>query len=341
MNDEAKVGIFVVIVAIIFIVLSMKIGELSLSKKNTYSITMVFPSVEGLKVKAPIEMAGVEVGSVASIDLNKDYSAVVTANINEDIKLPIDSIASISTKGILGDKIITINPGVSSNTITSGGNLPRTKVPPSVDHLLMQVGELAENLTQLSESLNAAFGDPDVMRDIVVNIRDLTANSSSLLAENKENITTILTNMREITHDFTFVSQNLVTTSENVDQIASSINSGHGTLGKLVQDDQLYNSMVETMESLQNVTHNMKADSTLGLLMSDNTLYYDLVSISDNLKIITDEIASGRGTIGHLVKDDELYAKLKETIENANRAAQGIEEQTPITVMGTILGLVW
>jgi phospholipid/cholesterol/gamma-HCH transport system substrate-binding protein len=341
MSDEAKVGIFVIIVAIIFIVLSMKIGELSLSRKDTYSITMVFPSAEGLKVKAPIELAGVEVGSVAAINLNKDYSAVVTASINEDIKLPIDSIAAISTKGILGDKIITINPGVSANTITSGGNLPRTKVPPSVDRLLMQVGELAENLTQLSESLNAAFGDPDVMRDIVVNIRDLTANSSSLVAENKENITTILMNLKEITHDFTFVSQNLITTSENIDQIAASINSGHGTLGKLVQDDQLYDSMVETMESLQNVTQNMKADSTLGLLMSDNTLYYDLVNISDNLKIITEEIAAGRGTIGHLVKDDELYVRLRETIENANRAAQGIEEQTPITVMGTILGIVW
>jgi phospholipid/cholesterol/gamma-HCH transport system substrate-binding protein len=265
----------------------------------------------------------------------------VTVNINEDIKLPIDSIASISTKGILGDKIITINPGVSTNTITSGGNLPRTKVPPSVDHLLMQVGELTENLIQLSESLNAAFGDPDVMRDIVVNMRDLTANSSSLVAENKENITGILTNMKEITHDFTFVSQNLVTTSDNIDQIAASINSGHGTLGKLVQNDELYDSMVETMESLQSLTHNMKADSTLGLLMSDNTLYYDLVSISDNLKIITDEVASGRGSLGHLVKDDEMYVKLKETIENANRAAQGIEEQTPITVMGTILGIVW
>ncbi len=341
MSDEAKVGIFVVIVAIIFIVLSMKIGELSLSKKSTYSITLVFPSVEGLKVKAPIELAGVQVGSVASIDLNKDYSAVVTVNINEDIRLPIDSTASISTKGILGDKIITITPGISANTITSGGNLPRTRVPPSVDHLLMQVGELVENLTQLSESLNAAFGDPEVMRDIAMNIRDLTADSSSLVAENKDNMTTILTNMKEISHDFTFVSQNLITTSDNIDQIAASINSGHGTLGKLVRDDQLYNSMVETMESLQNVTHNMKADSTLGLLMSDNTLYYDLVSISDNLKIITDEIASGRGTMGRLVRDDEVYTKLKETLENANRAAQGIEEQTPITVMGTILGIVW
>ena len=341
MSDEAKVGVFVVVVVLLFIVLSMKIGELSFSKKSTYPMTMVFSTVEGLKPKAPLELAGVQVGYVDTIALNKDYSAVVTAALDEDIRLPIDSVASINTKGVLGDKIITITPGVSSNILSPGNNLPRTKTPPSLDDLLMKVGQLAENLTQLSASLNEAFGDGETMKEIVVNIRDLSANASSLISENKDNISTILANMKDITSDFTVVSKNLTTSSQNIDQITYSINSGQGTLGKLVNDDELYTSMLDTVDSLQNITRNMKEDSTLGLLMSDNTLYYDLLSISDNLKIITNEIASGRGTLGHLVKDDELYAKLKETLDSANRAAQGIEEQTPITVMGTILGLVW
>jgi phospholipid/cholesterol/gamma-HCH transport system substrate-binding protein len=341
MSNETKVGIFILIVIAIFIIISMKIGELSFSKKGTYPITMVFSTVEGLKKSAPLELAGVEVGSVESIILNKDYSAVVTAMLHEDIKLPIDSVASISTKGVLGDKIIMITPGVSKNTINPGGNLARTKVPPSVDRLLTQLGELTENLSQLSSSLNAAFGDEESMREIVVNIRNLTANTSSLVSENKDNISAILTNMRDITDDFTVVSQNLTTTSKNMDGIFASINSGQGTLGKLVTDDTLYNSITEVMVSIQSVTDSMNEDSTLGLLMSDNTLYYDLLAVSDNLKFITDELASGKGTLGHLLTDDELYASLKETLQNANRAAQGIEEQTPITIMGTILGLVW
>jgi phospholipid/cholesterol/gamma-HCH transport system substrate-binding protein len=126
-----------------------------------------------------------------------------------------------------------------------------------------------------------------------------------------------------------------------MDEIFASINSGQGTLGKLVTDETLYDSMVEVMDSLHNVTSRMKEDSTLGLLLTDNTLYYDLLEISDNVKFITDEVASGKGTLGHLVSDDELYTSLKETLQNANRAVHGIEEQTPITVMGTILGLVW
>lgn len=341
MSNEAKVGIYVVVVILIFIGLSMKIGELSFSRKPTYQITMVFSSVEGLKVAAPLELAGVEVGSVKGIALNKDYSTVVTAAVNEDIHLPIDSVAAIGAKGVLGDKIILIKPGVSTNTISPGGNLARTRVPPSIDSLLLQVGELAENLTELSASLNTAFGDGDAMRDIVMNIRDLTANTSSLVSENSENITAIVTNMKEITDEFSVASRSLTNTSQNIDQITTTISSGQGTLGKLVMDDSLYTSMVEVTESLQRVTSRMDGDSTLGLLLSDNAMYYDLLSISENLKTITDEVAAGRGTVGHLLMDEDLYGNVKETLQNANRAAQGIEEQTPITVMGTILGLIW
>jgi phospholipid/cholesterol/gamma-HCH transport system substrate-binding protein len=99
--------------------------------------------------------------------------------------------------------------------------------------------------------------------------------------------------------------------------------------------------MVGFMDSAQLLMDRMNGNGTLGMLMNDNTLYYELAETTKNLKVITDDIASGRGTIGHLIKDDEVYASLKETLHSANRAAQGIEEQTPITVMGTILGLVW
>ena len=85
----------------------------------------------------------------------------------------------------------------------------------------------------------------------------------------------------------------------------------------------------------------MNGNGSLGMLMDDSSLYYNLAETAQNLKIITDEIASGKGSLGHLVKDDEVYLNLKETLQSANRAAQGIEEQTPITVMGTILGLIW
>lgn len=341
MSNEARVGIFVIIILIIFVVVSMKIGELSFAKKSTYPVTMVFSTVEGLKVSSPLEMAGVEVGKVTGISLNKDYSAVVSAALNEDIRLPIDSTASIGTKGVLGDKIIVLSPGISSAFIEPGGNLARTKVPPSLDTLLTQVGELAQNLTELSAALNASFGDEESLKEIVLNLRNLSADTSSLVADNKDDITAIVSNMREITEEFTYISENLTTTSRNIDEITASISSGQGSLGKLVRDDALYDSMVGFMESAEIIMDRMNGDSTLGMLLSDSALYDDLAQTAENLRTITDEMASGRGTLGRLMTDEELYLTMRETLVSANKAMQGIDEQTPITVFGTVLGIIW
>ncbi|MBN2298329.1 MAG: MCE family protein [Deltaproteobacteria bacterium] len=341
MSNEARVGIFIVIVLVIFVILSVQIGELSFSKRNAYTITMVFSSVEGLKNGAPLELAGVDVGTVTGISLNRDYSAVVTAAIDEKIKLPINSTASIATKGVLGDKIIILTPGASENTIEPGGNLARTTVPPSVDRLLMQLGELATNLTELTGALNATFGDEDTLRSILNNINRFSEDSAALVSNNQENISIVISQLREITDNFAVVSKDLISTSADFGEIISHVNSGNGTIGRLVKDDALYVSFIEFMENIDQLTSRLNEDSTINMLLSDSTIYYDLVAITENIKFITDELSAGRGTIGHLLVDEELYQHLDEAIRNADLAAQGIEEQLPITVMGTILGLIW
>jgi phospholipid/cholesterol/gamma-HCH transport system substrate-binding protein len=75
--------------------------------------------------------------------------------------------------------------------------------------------------------------------------------------------------------------------------------------------------------------------------MRDTSLYEDVAKTAENLRIITDAMASGDGTMGKLMTDDELYEEMKDTLASANKAMKGVEEQTPITVMGTVLGIVW
>ncbi|HOJ12980.1 MAG TPA: MlaD family protein [Deltaproteobacteria bacterium] len=341
MSNEARVGIFVVVVFAVFVVLSMKIGELSFNKKKTYPVTMVFSTVEGLKVSSPLELAGVEVGKVSGITLNKDFTAVVRAEINEDVKLPVDSSATIATKGVLGDKIIQITPGVSRSYLEPGGNLARTTVPPSLETLLTQVGELAQNLTELSESLNQSLGDGQAMREIVTNIRDLSEVASTLARENKDDLEAIISNTHRITDEFVTVSENLASSSRDLGEITRTVNSGQGTLGRLVKDEELYASLVTFTEQASELLEKMNGDSSLGLLLSDTSLYEDLSKTAENLRTITDAMASGKGTIGRLMTDDEIYDEMKDALASANKAMKGIEEQTPITVMGTVLGIVW
>lgn len=341
MSNETKVGIFVVVIIITFILLLFKIGDLNLSKPDTYTMTLVFSTVEGLKVGSQLEMAGVQIGSVKDITLGRNYSAVVTAEVNENVKIPIDSVASVATKGILGDKIIIIKPGSSKNTIEPEGNLPRTTVPPSLDTLLEQLGQIAGNLTELTGSLNATLGDEETLRSILSNIQKLSEDSSSLVAENKDNITSVVSNLKVITAAMADASESITGASQNMNEILSTINSGNGTIGKLVYDDRLYESFVSSLESLHKLTDSIEEESTISLLLSDPTLYYNLVAISENVRTVTDNLAAGKGSLGKLLTDDELYANMNEAVRNVNNAAQGLSEQVPITVMGSIMGFIW
>jgi len=343
MTNEARVGLFVFIVIIIFVVLSIRIGELSFNNKATYPMSMVFSSVEGLKPGSNLELAGVVVGKVTRIQLNKDFSATVTADVYEDIMLPIDSTASISTKGVLGDKIITLSPGMATSYIKPNGNLARTEMPPSLDYLMTQLGEITTNLAELTSSLNTALGGEEGLsnlRGIMENLNTLTLDLRTLVADNRDQIDTAIANIDTTSSNLAVLTGNLSQASEGITRIVGDVQSGQGTLGKLVSDDRLYTALTDTVTKLQMITDNMVEDNSIALLLSDNTLYYDLLAVTDNLKLVSEQIASGEGTIGRLVNDDELYRSLTEAVRSANKAAQGIEEQTPITVMGTVLGTV-
>ncbi|MBI1957632.1 MAG: outer membrane lipid asymmetry maintenance protein MlaD [Candidatus Rokubacteria bacterium] len=127
---ELSVGVFVLIGILALGWLSIKLGRVDLFGGHGYAITADFPSVGGLKAGSTVEIAGVEVGRVDAITLS-DYQARVLMSIRQGIRLQEDSIASIKTKGLIGEKYIRINPGGSEKIIAPNGRI--TEVEPPVD----------------------------------------------------------------------------------------------------------------------------------------------------------------------------------------------------------------
>ncbi|MCI5222638.1 MAG: outer membrane lipid asymmetry maintenance protein MlaD [Candidatus Electrothrix sp. AR4] len=82
-----------------------------LSESSTYTIYAEFENISGVKSGADVQIAGVTVGTVSKLHLNKDDMAVATLKLDKDIKLAKDSMASVKSQGIIGDKIIQITPG--------------------------------------------------------------------------------------------------------------------------------------------------------------------------------------------------------------------------------------
>ncbi len=109
---EASVGIFMIIGLIAISFIAIKLGNISIFGQDQYQVIAKFTSASGLRTGAYVEAAGVRVGEISSIEFDtEDYYAIVTMNINDGVKISEDSIASVSTAGIIIDKFIKLTPG--------------------------------------------------------------------------------------------------------------------------------------------------------------------------------------------------------------------------------------
>lgn len=125
---EIIVGLFISIGIVCMAYTSIKLGQVDFFNNDYYSIEASFTSVTGLKTDTAVEIAGVNVGKVKSIVL-EDYQALVTILIKNGVKIQDDAIASIQTKGILGEQYIAILPGASDINLEPGEIMLDTEPP--------------------------------------------------------------------------------------------------------------------------------------------------------------------------------------------------------------------
>src|SRR4030042_6974477 len=127
---ELAVGLFIIAGILCLGYLSVKLGRMEILGERGYEIYGVFSNIGGLKVGSSVEIAGVNVGRVKSIVLN-DYQAHVVLNFPKDLPIQEDAIASIKTRGLIGEKYIEITPGGSEKVIKPGGRIRETQ--PAID----------------------------------------------------------------------------------------------------------------------------------------------------------------------------------------------------------------
>jgi phospholipid/cholesterol/gamma-HCH transport system substrate-binding protein len=134
---DTMVGLFVLIGILCLGYLSVRLGKLEIIGGEYYPVVAEFDSVSGLKKGASVEMAGVEVGRVERIALdNRTGRARVSLKMRRDVKLQSDVIASVRTRGIIGDKFLVLKPGGSETLIAPGGILRETESAVDLEELL-------------------------------------------------------------------------------------------------------------------------------------------------------------------------------------------------------------
>ena len=134
---ETAVGIFVLIGILCVGYLTVKLGRMEILGRDYYHVNAQFESVTGLKAGASIEMAGVPIGEVDAIHLNIERQvAHVRLKIQSEVTITDDTIASVKTRGLIGDKYIKLSPGGSDLILKSGETIIDTESAVDIEDLI-------------------------------------------------------------------------------------------------------------------------------------------------------------------------------------------------------------
>jgi len=134
---ELVVGTFVLVGIVCLGYLSIKLGKLEVIGGDLYEVEAQFTSASGLKPGSTVEIAGVEVGRVKAIVLKEDR-AMVKLGIDKDTKLYTDTIASIKTRGIIGEKFLALSPGGGGDPLKAGDMIRDTESGLDLEELVSQ-----------------------------------------------------------------------------------------------------------------------------------------------------------------------------------------------------------
>jgi phospholipid/cholesterol/gamma-HCH transport system substrate-binding protein len=306
LSIEAKVGFFVVAGILILAYMSMKVGTLPYGPDQGKSVYAYFDSAEGLVKGVPVEVAGVEVGRVREISLERG-KAKVDLQLNPDVEIGRDVVAAIRTKGVLGDKYVELVLGApGAPPIQAGERIEETISPTNIDSLLQQLSAIGQDIKKLTGTFSGVLGEADgqaSLKTIVDNLKELTQTLNQTVQKNRENIDLTLQNfsvfsqdlrslsgnnkeaLNDIVLNFRLASEQLREAIAVVSLITEKINRGEGTIGRLVHDEDTVETMNQTLVALRN---------------------------------IAEKIDRGEGTIGKLVKDEDTVDNINATLTSVN-----------------------
>jgi phospholipid/cholesterol/gamma-HCH transport system substrate-binding protein len=153
--NKIKLGVFVFVSIALFIAGIYFIGNRQQLFNSTFEISGIFQDVNGLKAGNNIRLAGINVGTIESIEILSDTSVRVNMTISEDTRKFIkkNAIGLIGSEGLMGNKVISIIPGTSGSKLIENNDMIKTAIPPGMDDIMLKVNTTADNAIIISDQL--------------------------------------------------------------------------------------------------------------------------------------------------------------------------------------------
>lgn len=304
-RSEFAVGFMVLAAFAVFFYSTLRVGACSFMESSGTRITAHFDDASGVGPRTEVSVAGVRVGEVESVELEAGRARLVLRIEDEDLSLPIDSEVTIRSRGMLGERLVAIEPGASDRFAVEGDTLLHTREAPNLDALLDSLASVSEDISQVTRSLRLVMGGAEgeeAVAAVVEDIRSVARQMRDFVDENQGSFTRVV---------------------GNLDAVSGNLESFTSQLVSLGDEDQSLEELFDTFRSAS-----LRMEEAVG----------HLASVSERLE-------SGEGTLGKLLRDDVLYTKLdtsvtelQRTLTEVRRAAEEAQEQLPVTVLGSVVG---
>jgi phospholipid/cholesterol/gamma-HCH transport system substrate-binding protein len=208
------------------------------------------------------------------------------------------------------------------------GNVTKISVATDAAHKLTPVEATMKVITKYHASLRkdsvTTLSTAGVLGETYIDINSALAHGPEV--ENGDVLATQETpQIEDVVRASQSTLQNLDSLEKRVDRILAFVESGQGSLGKLVYDPTLYNSLNSTVAQFQGLVGDVSnGKGSLGKLLVDDTLYKSANATIDKLNVIIDDLNAGKGTAGKLLKDPTLYNNANDTIANVKKLTDDV-----------------
>ena len=281
MSNEAKVGIFTVIGLVLLTAIVLYLSGFNPAKEDDYSFDITFNQVTGLKPGAGVSYAGIAVGRVQAIEAYKD-KAKVTVEIRGGTQIAKDSLFTINSDGLMGEKFISIMPPQHpSGVYLAGGESVQGVDEKGLDYLLAQAGTTLVDVQELIKSMNTILGNKNVQNSLVqtaVNLNELTGNMnelmrvmSNLAVNNQQDIDKMIRNLSAMT-------ASMASAADEIDSMLNDF-SGDGQTAENMKT--AIANLAATSQSIQKMAANMEP------VIADPATAQKLQNIIDNASNIS------------------------------------------------------
>ena len=256
---------------------------------NEKTIHTLYDEVEGLVVGANVTIRGLNVGKVKIIDFNDDFAKIkVTFSIRDDLNFSNESVAQLYEAGLIGGKAIAIIPEYDSSKIIKNGDILFSEIKPGLTELVnQQIAPLQDKIEGLLTSADSLFaGISNVMNyetqnnlkmtleglaSTIENVNILSSNINDILNANEKELKSTINNLSKVSGNLYKITdslkqmplastvKNFEDTSLQLKEIIERMNSGEGSAGMILNDNKLYDNLVNSSEALEALLSDLKS----------------------------------------------------------------------------------